>query len=572
MPKMKSRNAQLKSALGAMAPKERVQEVLSIPKENTKNRQGFAAYSLPDELRLISMLNTLKIEPQCYRSENQTMRELRDLIERIGSKDPYFVAQAIVYSRCMGEGMRSINHLGAALLAPFASGTEWAKRFYGRFDRKKQGGGCIYRTDDMSEIKDIFATLNTSALSAAMKTGFRSVLESLDAYQLAKYAKTTRDIANLVHPNPEKSAAMIVLKGKDAEDYCKVKGYEKGCSEIKVHVLDAILAGITVSADTWEVANSEAGQEVAKAVKEGKITKAEAEVILSEAKADNWESLLKEGKLGVIAALRNIRNILRNPRQEIIDNWCALIKDTKKVRQALVLPIHFDLAYDIVDTEFHDNKYANIVRQALQDGYLASIPNLAPIVGGKTLIVVDNSGSMGCYDISDGKKASSCDWGARRLSPRSCGYKAGLIAATFAAATGADIIRFGSNAYRYNYDKNKNVFALAREICTASDGYTNPAAVFELIRKEKAAYDRIIFISDNEVNGELTSAAYKSYIHDVCSPYIYGIDLASYGTTPLKNDGKVQYFFGYGPSLYDAIASSEFNPMQHIEKVKKVVI
>ena len=38
MPKMKSRNAQLKSALGAMAPKERVQEVLKIPKEDAKNR------------------------------------------------------------------------------------------------------------------------------------------------------------------------------------------------------------------------------------------------------------------------------------------------------------------------------------------------------------------------------------------------------------------------------------------------------------------------------------------------------------------------------------------------------
>ena len=80
--KMKERNAQLKNALCAMPTKERAKEVVSIPTEDTVNRQGYAAYSLSDELRLISMLNTLKLEPQFYRSESETMTELRDLVER----------------------------------------------------------------------------------------------------------------------------------------------------------------------------------------------------------------------------------------------------------------------------------------------------------------------------------------------------------------------------------------------------------------------------------------------------------------------------------------------------------
>ena len=176
MVKMKERNGQLKSSLGAMAPKERVVAANYIPKENTTNRQGYKAYSLDDELRLLSMLNTLKLEPQFYRSENQTMRELRDLIERIALKDPYFVAQAIVYSRCVGEGMRSINHLAAALLAPFISGKEYAKRFYGLWDKKNQRGGCIFRVDDMSEIKDVYSALNKSTLSNSMKKGFNFFL------------------------------------------------------------------------------------------------------------------------------------------------------------------------------------------------------------------------------------------------------------------------------------------------------------------------------------------------------------------------------------------------------------
>lgn len=560
MAQMKNRNAQLKATLGAIAPKERIVAANSIPKEDTRNRQGHAAYSLQDELRLVAMLNTLKLQPQFYRTDSEQMTELRDLIERIGLKDPKFVAQAIVYSRCMGEGMRSINHLAAALVAPFISGEEYAKRFYGLFDKKNKKGGTIFRLDDMSEIKDAWFALGQKGLTASMRKGFASVLENVDTYQMAKYRDTVIDIANLVHPNSKLSKAEVEVEFEG--------------QKVKMKALDAIMKGIVVTADTWEAAQSEAGQEVAKAVREGKLTKDEAEKVLAEAKADNWEGLLKDGKLGVLAALRNIRNIMKTPRKEIIDAWCKLITTPEVIRKALILPIHFDLAYDIVNTEFSEHSYANQVRQALQDGYLAAIPNLATVLTGKTLVIVDRSGSMGSGIRLDTEKTS--DWDIQccrgRTDTQQCCYKAGLIAATICKATNADVVKFGSTAEYFHYDQNLNVFALAKRIGTASCDSTNPAAAFELIRRNRKAYDRIIFISDNEVNGRLTSEAYKAYVHDVADPYIYGIDLAAYGTTPLKRDGKIQYFFGYGPSLYESIASSEFNPMEHIDKIRAIEI
>ena len=557
MAQMKSRNAQLQATLGAIAPKERIVAANSVPKEDTVNLQGHAAYALPDELRLVSMLNTLKLQSQFYKSDNDQMKELRDLIEKIGLRDPKFVAQAIVYSRCLGEGMRSINHLAAALVAPFISGQEYAKRFFGAFDKKGKKGGTIFRMDDMSEIKDAWFALGQKGLPASMRKGFASVLENADTYQLAKYKNTVIDISNLVHPNSKLSKAEVEVEFEG--------------QKVKMKALDAIMKGIAVAADTWENTQSEAGQIVAKAVREGKLDKQEAEKVLAEAKADNWEGLLKDGKLGVLAALRNIRNMMKNPRQEMIEAWCKLITDPAKVRQALILPIHFDLAYDVVDNEFGQSKYANKVRQALQDGYIAALPNLTAAFPGKTLIVVDNSGSMGGFTVPDGKTAVHY-YGGYSKRTQTAGYKAGLIAATFAAATGGDIIQFGGSAHWFRYDRNENVFSLAKKVCTASDGWTNPHAAFELITRERKAYDRIIFISDNEVNGKVTSAAYKEYVRRVCDPYVYGIDLCSYGTTPLKRDGKVQYFFGYGPSMYESIASSEFNPAEHIEKIRAIEI
>lgn len=563
MAQMKSRNAQLKATLGAIAPKERIVASSNIPKEDTVNRQGHAAYSLDDKLRLVSMLNTLKLQPQFYRSENEQMREIRDLIEKIGMTDPYFVAQAIVYSRCMGEGMRTVNHLAAALLAPFITGQEYAKRFYGLFDKKSKTnkkGGTIFRLDDMSEIKDAwFALTGTSAkkagLTAAMRKGFASVLENADAYQLAKYKDTVIDIANLSHPNSKLSKAEIEVDGK------------------KMKVIDAIMQGITVVADTWEAAQSEAGQEVAKAVKEGKLTKVEAEKVLAEAKADNWESMLKDGKLGVLAALRNIRNMLKNPREEMINEWIKLITDPAKVRQSLILPIHFDLAYDVVDNEFSDNKYANKVRQALQDGYVAAMPNLKAALPGKTLVVIDCSGSMGGYPVSDGKTAVNYNYWDRKnyKNTQYACYKAGLIAATFASALDADVIQFGHEAKWAQYNRHANVFKMAQELGGSWYGSTNPAAAFEMIRREKKVYDRIIFISDNEVNGRLTSTSYRSYIHDVCDPYVYGIDLCAYGTAALAGD-KVSYYFGYGPAMYEAVAAHEFNPQSVMDKILAIEI
>ena len=548
--KMKERNTQLKNALGAMASKETVKAVAAIPKENAKNRQGCAAYSLSDELRLISMLNTIKLEPQFYRSENQTMRELRDLIERIGLKDPYFVAQAIVYSRCLGEGMRSVNHLAAALLAPFISGKEYAKRFYGLWDKKEKKGGCIYRVDDMSEIKDVYAALNKSTLSNSMKKGFAAVLEALDTYQLAKYKDTVIDMANLTHPKSALSKAEIVVDGK------------------KMKVIDALMKGVTVSADTWEVANSEAGQEVAKAVKAGKLTKAEAEATLANAKNDNWEAMLTEGKLGILAAIRNIRSMLKSPRKEVVDALCKLVSNGEAIRNGKIMPYQIDYAYEVVKKEFSNSADGRRVMEALLKGYEYAVPNLAEALPGRTCVMVDCSGSMNTYCTQAGQRSNIAT---------SAAEKAGLIAATIAKATNADVVRFGSHAEFYSYDPNESVFSLGRKIGHDNMGGTSIPSAFELIHNAKRQYDRIILLSDNECNarsywsGDWVSGAYKKYVHDVANPYVYAVDLAAYGTTPIAGD-RVNYYFGYGFAMFEDIASKEFNPSAHIEAIRKIVI
>jgi len=547
MAKMMKRNEQLKNALGSIAPKERIESANNVPEYDTVNIQGHEAYALPDELKLLSMLNTLKLESQFYRNEESTMREVRELIERLALKDPYFVAQAICWSRNVGEKMRSVNHLAAAIMAPFASGQEWGKRFYGLFDKKSKSGGCVFRTDDMREIKDIHNTLTQGTpLSSAMKKGFASAIEKMDNYQLAKYRDVIIDISNIAHPDPNKSSAEIDIE-VDGE-------------MVHMKTIDAIMRGYTVSADTWEVANSEAGQIVAEAVKEGKLDKEEAKTVLAEAKNDNWEGLLEDGRLGMLAAIRNIRNILKNPRESVVNKLCELVSDGKKVRNSGVMPYQIDIAYETVVNEFGRSEFAEKVKSALMKGYEASVPNLAEALPGKTLVILDCSGSMGTR-VRNGQGYLTT----------SCMAKASLVAATIAKAANADVIRFGSYAEWDNINTNDDVFSISRSFCKCNMGGTYFGSAFDLARKDHKAYNRIIVLSDNECNYGLTKECYKNYIHDVCDPYIYTIDLAGYGTTQFKGD-KVVNYFGYGYALFDDIATREFNPSRVIDKVRSYVI
>ena len=539
----KFRNKNLRNTLATMQPDVKLVEAVNLPKPDAKNRQGNDAYSLDKWLKLLTMLNTLKLENQFYRSETETMKEIKTLIDDCAKEDAYFTAQCIVYSRCVGEGMRSVNHLAASYLAPHCAGQDWAKRFYSLWNKKTQSGGTLFRPDDMSEIIACFSAMNKTAVTNAMKKGFKEALEKLDSYSLLKYKSSLVDVINLVHPNPKESKALADVNGE------------------KVAVLSAIMKGENVSADTWEVAQSDAGQEVAKAVKEGKLDEAKAAELLKEAKAENWDALLTENKLGILAAIRNIRNVLKTvSKATTVDKLCALLSDAELIRKGKVMPYQLDLAHEVTNAEF-STVDSRKVAKALLAGYESAVPNLAEMLPGRTLVMVDFSGSMTTRVLDPMRKTNYTS---------TCMDKAALIAATIAKATNGDIIRFGSQAEYVKWNANSDVFSIASAM-KSSMGGTSLASAWMEAQRSGRKYDRIFILSDNECNRGSSYNSYMSYVKACGSPYVYSVDLAAYGTTQLAGD-KVRFYYGYGYSMFDDIAKSEFNPNYHLDKVKKIVI
>lgn len=558
----KFRNTKLAAQLAATPAKPKLVAAKKIPKPNTVNIQGHQAYQLDNWLKLLSILNTSKLEPQSYRSVTGTVADVRKLVSECAKENPYLTAQCIVYSRCVGEGMRSVNHLAATELSKYIGGQDWAKRFYGSWNKKEQKGGTIFRPDDIAEIVACYTALNPKtitketrtkveqvlkniAITNAMKKGFKSALENMDAYSLLKYKTALLDVINLVHPSPELSKAKVKYNGK------------------MISVFEAIMKGYSVSADTHEVANSEAGQIVAKAVKEGKITQTEAKVMLTEAKAENWAGLLKDGKLGILAALRNIRNILLNKPDDVTINMlCALLGNPETILNGKIMPYQIDMAIEVINSEFNEPKARKIV-QTLNAVYEASLPNLAELLTGDTLVMIDMSGSMTCQ-MTDGNRNGKTRYHS------TCMDKAALIGATIAKATNGDIIRFGSRAEFVSYNANADVFSIAKSIKKDMGG-TSLASAWRLVSGKNKLYTRIFILSDNECNHGSSYSSYAKYVQKVGDPYVYSVDMAAYGTTAIAGP-KVKYYYGYGFSMFEDIASMEFNPRTHLDKVKKIVI
>lgn len=199
----------------------------------------------------------------------------------------------------------------------------------------------IQRADELAELLAVHAKREGVApnavrrkLSAQMKKGLARALDKFGEYALAKYnrdgAIKLRDVLFLAHPKP-----------RDAEQ----EALWKRLAENKL-----------ATPDTWEVELS-AGAD----------------------KKATFERLIQEGKLGYLALLRNLRNMA----QAGCD--ADLVRDAILARKGAqrVLPFRYVAAA----------RAAPQFEPALDQALCEAISEM-PILPGKTVVLVDVSGSM----------------------------------------------------------------------------------------------------------------------------------------------------------------------------------
>ena len=195
----------------------------------------------------------------------------------------------------------------------------------------------IQRADELGEFVALYWKEKKQPLSAGVKRGLARAFTKFDAYQLAKYDRESavklRDVLFLCHAKPKDEAQAALWK--------------------------KLVENTLESPDTWEVALS-AGKD----------------------KRENFERLLREGKLGGMAVLRNLRLML------------ASGVDPKLIRERLDKDVARALPFRFVTAARHAPKLEDALEKAMLKG-IAAFEQLA----GSTGLVVDVSGSMN-YKLS----------------------------------------------------------------------------------------------------------------------------------------------------------------------------
>ena len=93
--------------------------------------------------------------------------------------------------------------------------------------------------------------------------------------------------------------------------------------------LQNLVDGTLKNVETWEALLTQAGQNA----------RNEAEKTRLKLKA--WKQLLREGKLGYFALVRNLRNIAAFNDANLVNLACTQLTNKTKIKRSLVLPFRF---------------------------------------------------------------------------------------------------------------------------------------------------------------------------------------------------------------------------------------
>ena len=509
---------------------------------DTTNLAGGDAYAQTAKLEFVSTLITTFLQDEFYRTEQQTTEQLRALVAKLAATDPLYAAKAALYARHK-HGMRSVTHLVAGEIAKLVKGTPWTKSFHDKIVR---------RPDDALEILSYYLTTYGRPLPNSLKKGLGAALARFDEYQLAKYRRDHAafklvDAVNLVRP-PATPALTALVRGTLAP----AQTWETRLTKAGADAIATAEAAAAETGDTDETALAAATAEA-----------------LAAAKADAWATLVRERKLGYLALLRNLRNILTHaappavhdsvgtivqqaldekgvtlahaPCTDTIADLCAQLADETAVRRSLVYPFQFLAALDVL-------KQGNLlgaarVMDALNQAVDHSLANV-PRFDGATLVALDSSGSM------DGR-------------PWNIGT---LFAAVLVKTTGADLLLFDTDARYHTLNPRDTTLTAASGIPFASGG-TNFNAIFQ---RANRAYDRVIVLSDMQgwIGGGAPNDALAEYQQKyAAAPRIYSFDLKGYGTLQFPQE-RVYCLAGWSDRTLDIMQKLDRDPNALIREVE----
>jgi 60 kDa SS-A/Ro ribonucleoprotein len=286
------------------------------------NYEGAKAHAMTPESELYAAVVTASLSDNFYEKAGDRLARIGELMAKT---DATYVAKLAVYSRTQ-MNMRCV---------PLVLAVELAKRNSGNAVVSKAVSGVVKRADEITELLAYYQVANKrdglkklNKLSKQLQKGLASSFNNFDEYQFAKYNRDTevqlRDALFLVHP-----------KARD---------------EAQQELFNKIAANTLATPYTWETELSALGQ----AAYETKEQRAAAITT-------KWEELIDSNRLGYMAMLRNLRNMIQsNVSYGHIRKVCGYLADKNAVANSKQLPFRFLAAFREISVE--RSEYVTLVQ------------------------------------------------------------------------------------------------------------------------------------------------------------------------------------------------------------------
>ena len=474
----------------------------TTPTMKTVNKSGHAAYKMPDKEKLVTQVLTSFFNESKFYGDNS--KEMQETIKNVIKSDPQFVANLAVFAR-REFNMRSVSHVLTAYLVHEPNGKAYTR---------KTVKAVAVRADDLTEIMACYLSMFGKPIPNPLRRGISDAIQRFDEYALAKYkgegnAVKMRDLLCLCRPKP-----------KDAEQ-----------SEMWKRCLNGELA----TPYTWETELSAKGNN-----------------------KKTWEELIDSGKVGYMALLRNLRNIL-NANPSNLNKVLDTIQDPEKVRKSKQLPFRYLSAYKELS-----NIGGSRIFDVLENAVEVSCENI-PKLEGTTVIAVDVSGSMRTA-VSDKSKVLC--------------YEIAMLLGMIANKICENSIFyvFSDAAKKVTVSHRSGILETVTH--TSVGGGTNMHAPFNKMLLDKVKADRIIILSDNECNQTSDFSYWRSNrdpVQKVADEYrrqsgndiwVHAIDLLGYGTQQFHGS-KTNIIAGWSEKVLDFIKLAEQGETNLVKTIKE---
>lgn len=373
----------------------------------------------PEALLRRLILTNLLWEDMAYSTGGSAVAQIQSMVSQI---DPMTVSKLAVEAR-MDQKLRHV---------PLLLARELARPPYSRQLVGSLLPEIIQRPDELTEFLALYWQDGRCPISKQVKVGLAKAFQKFDAYQLAKWNRKDtirlRDVLFMVHAKPANDEQAALWK--------------------------QLAADTLPTPDTWEVSLS-AGYD----------------------KKATFERLIQERKLGALAFLRNLRNMIDAKVDDEV-----ILRGFKTINPQWILPVNGMAAAQ------HAPQFTAEIEELLFRGF-ANTPKLP----GKTILVVDVSGSMN-VNISGKSQftrlhiAGALAFLARELCERVVVY----------ATAGSDHDRVHSTMAL----PNLRGFGLSTSVLEArkkvGGGGIFTRQCLEFIKEKEGSANRIIVLSDSQ--------------------------------------------------------------------------